>query len=93
MVGAGRTGCGGDVEGGSGGGTRRGVGGDKRGRDGDRLIQLEDNVAHVTLGTDPNSLFAYALVLELFQPIMSTLRGAGGQLERDREIHKIVSIC
>ena len=46
----------------------------------------EDNIAHVTLGTEPNDPLAYALVLELHHPTMSKLGDTGGRLERDREI-------
>ena len=76
MVRSGRTGCGGDVDGILGGRTDRGGGGDR-----DRLSRLEDNVAHVTLGTDPNAPLAYAMGLEIHHPIMSTLRDPGFGLE------------
>ena len=65
MVGAGRTGFGGDADGRSRGGTVGGVGVDGQDRDGDTLSWWEDNIAHVTLGTDTNDTLAYALGLEL----------------------------
>ena len=48
----------------------------------------EDNVANVTLGTEPNSPLAFALGLEYHHPIMSTLGDPGGRLERERERDK-----
>ena len=60
VVGAGRTGFGGYAVGGS--GVVMDGGGVGNGRDGDRdgLSQWEDNVAHITLGTEPNAPLAYA---------------------------------
>ena len=77
-------GCGVDVDGGLGGGIDVGGGGYRRDKDGyrDRLSQWEDNVAHVALGTKPNSPVAYALVLEHHHPIMSTISYPGVRLER-----------
>ena len=37
------------------------------------LSQWEDNVAYVTLGTEPNSPLAYGPGLELHHPIICTL--------------------
>ena len=45
----------------------------------------EDNVANITLGTEPNTPLAFALGLEYHHPIMSTLGDPRGRLERDRE--------
>ena len=45
-----------------------------------RLSRLEDNVAHVTLGTDPNAPLAYSMGLEIHHPIMSMLRDPGVRL-------------
>ena len=59
-----------------------GGGGDGRDGDEDGLSRWEDNVAHVTLGIDPNSPLAYALELELHHLIMSMLGEQGGQLQR-----------
>ena len=42
----------------------------------------KDTVAVNTIGTGPNSPLAYAPVLENHQPIMSTIGGHGGLLER-----------
>ena len=75
MVRSGRTGCGGDVDGVLGGRTNRGGGGIR-----DRLSRLEDNVAYVPLGTDPNAPLAYAMRLEIHHPIMSTLGDPGVRL-------------
>ena len=63
---------------------RRG-GVDGRGRDGDRLSWWEDNVANLTLGTEPNAPLAYALVLEHHHPILSEIGDPGGRLEIDRD--------
>ena len=57
-----------------------GEGRDGRDRDGDRLSQWEDNAAKVFLGTEPNAPLYYAMGLEHYQPIMSTLGDPGGQL-------------
>ena len=83
VVGAGRTGFGGDADGDSGGGTDGGGGGD--GWDEDGLNRWEDNVAYVTLGTEPNAPLAYALEMELHHPTISKLGEPGGRLERERE--------
>ena len=87
VVGAGRIGCGGDADGGPGGGADRGGGGDGWDGDGDRIIWWEDNVAQVTLGTDPNDPLAYAPGLEHHHPIMSMIGDPGGKLERDIYIY------
>ena len=55
MVGAGRTGFGGDMEKLSVGGTDGGGEGYGQERDGDGLNQWEDNVSNLTLGNDNNS--------------------------------------
>ena len=59
VVGAGLIVCGGDADGGSGVGTDGRVGGDEQDGDGDGLSRWEDNVAHVTLGTETNDPLAY----------------------------------
>ena len=56
-----------------GSGGRLDIGGGGYGQDRDGLIPWEDNVAHVTLGTDPIYLHAYNLGLETHYPIMSNL--------------------
>ena len=85
VVGAGRPGLGGDVDGGSGDGTGGGPGGGGDGLDRDgRLIRWEDTVANVILGMEPNALLAYAPGLELHHLIMSMLGGTeAGQRERE----------
>ena len=55
----GRTGFGGDADGGSGDGMYVGGGGDGRGRYGDVLSWWEDNIAHVTLWAETNDPPAY----------------------------------
>ena len=57
-------------------------------QDGDKdgLSRWEDNLAHATLGMDPNDPLAYAPGLELHQPIMSTIGETRGRLERERGI-------
>ena len=50
-----------------------GGGGYGWGGDGYRIIQWEDNVSNLTLGTEPNAPLAYAPGLEHHHPIMSTL--------------------
>ena len=59
----------------------RGGEGDGRDRYRDRLIQWENNEAHITLGMEPNAPLTYALILEHYQPIMSKLGDPGGRLE------------
>ena len=59
VVGAGLIVCGGDADGGSGVGTDGRVGGDEQDGDGDGLSRWEDNVAHITLGTETNDPLAY----------------------------------
>ena len=72
---AGRIGCGGDVNSGSGGGTGVEGGGDGRDGDGDGygLSWWEDNIANATLETEPNAPLVYAPGLEHQPPNMSTL--------------------
>ena len=84
VVGEVQNGFGGDADDGFGGEAGGGGGGD--GQDGYReiLIRWVDNVACVTLGTDPNDPLEYDLGLELHQPIMSTLGEPGKRLETDR---------
>ena len=64
-----------------------GMGGGGRGyghnRDRSRLSWWGDNVAHVTLGMAPDYPLSYATVLELHQPIMSTIGQHRVQLDRD----------
>ena len=72
-MGAGRGGCGGDADSRLGGGSDGGVGGDGRDRDNGRLIQYENNLANLTLVTEPNYPLAYASGLEHHHPIMSTI--------------------
>ena len=76
---AGRIGCGGDANSGSGGGT--GVEGGGDGRDGDGggygLSWWEDNIANVTIEIEPNAPLAYAMGLEHHQPNMSTFGETG----------------
>ena len=55
---------------GLGGGTGRGGGGDGQDGDGDGLSRWEDNVAHVTLGMEPNAPLAYDPELEHHHLIM-----------------------
>ena len=83
---------GGDADYGSGGGTYRGGGGDGRDGDGEgdgdgRIIKLEDNVANITSGTEPNDTLVYAPVLDINYPIVSTLGVYEGQLDRERDIY------
>ena len=61
-------------------------GGYRREGDGDGLDCWEDNVTHMTLGTEPNHPLSYAMGLEHHHPIMSTLGDTGGRLDREREI-------
>ena len=88
VVGSVRIGCGGDANGGL--VCRMDGEGVGDGRDGDRdvLSLWEDNVANVTLGTDPNSPFAYAPGLEHHHPNTSSLGDPGGRLNREREIDR-----
>ena len=67
-----------------------GEGGDGRDGDEDRLSQWEDNVARVTLGTEPNYLLAYDLGLKHRHLIISTLGEPRGWLERERDMNGIV---
>ena len=82
VVVAGRTGYGGDVDGGWGGVTDGAGGEGGRYRNGDRygLSRWEDNVAHLTLGTEPNSPLDYALGLEHHHMITSMFGEHGGRL-------------
>ena len=78
VVGTGRRGPGRDADGGLGGRTDGGGGGYGREVDGDVLNQWGDNVANITLGTEPNATLAYAPGLEHHHPIVSTLGEPGG---------------
>ena len=62
----------------------RSGGEDRQERERGGLSWWEDNIAHVTLGTDPNAPLAYAPGLELHHPIMSMLGEYRGRLERER---------
>ena len=73
---------GGDADGGLVGGMDGGGGGYIRYIERDGLSRWEDNVSHVTLGTDHNAPLVYALVLELHHPSMSNFGEQGDQLER-----------
>ena len=79
---AGRIGCRGDVNNGSGGRTDVEGGGD--GRDGDGygygygLSWWDDNIANVTLGTEPNAPLDYDTGLEHHHPNISTRGEPGG---------------
>ena len=73
--------CEGDVDDSSLGRTDGGEGGDGRYGDGNRLSRWKDNVAQVTLGTEPNFPLVYSMVLEHHHPIMSYIMDPGGQLE------------
>ena len=87
VVGSGHNGFVGDADGGLRGGTDRVGGGDRLDVDVDGYIlcRWEDNVSHITLGTEPNAPLSYAPGLELHHLIMSTLGEHGGKLERERE--------
>ena len=56
----GQVGFGGDADGGLVGRAFGGAGGDRRYENGDILSWWEDNVANVTIGTEPNDTLAYA---------------------------------
>ena len=71
-----------DFDGGRGRGRRSFVGG--RGKSKAEGTTYGFIVTNLTLGTEPNSLIAYALGLELRRPIMSNIGDSGGQLERER---------
>ena len=75
------------MEGGSGGGADRGGGGDGQGGDGYILSRWKDNVAKLTLGTEPNTPLDYDPGLEHHNPIMISLRDPRGRIdiEIDRE--------
>ena len=75
-----------DADGGLGGGTDGRGGGDGQEGYRDILSWLEDNVAQVTLGTDPNDPLAYAPVLEHHHLISSTLGEPRGRLGREIEM-------
>ena len=85
-MGTGKTGFGGDVDSGLGGVTDGGGGGYRRDRYEEKLNWWEDNVAHVTLGTETNAPLIYDPVLELHHTIMSKIGDTGYWLEREREI-------
>ena len=78
--------CGGDADGGLGGGKDGGGGEYIWDGYGYILSQWEDNVAKVTLSTEPNDTLDYALGLAHHHPIMSTIGEPGGRLEREIEI-------
>ena len=80
---------GGDADGGSGGGTDGGGGGDRRDGYGyrDGLYQWEDNVAYLTLGTEPNATLAYDMGLEIYQLIISTIGEPVDRLEREGQVN------
>ena len=81
VVVAGRGGYVVDVDVGTGCGTNVGGVGYGWDGDGDRPSRWEDNVAHVTVGTEPNNPLAYAPGLQYHHPIRSSPGGPGGQLE------------
>ena len=64
---------------GSGGGTEVEEGGDGQYGNGGGygLSRWEDNIANLSLETEPNDTLAYALVLEHHHPNMSTLGETG----------------
>ena len=84
VVGELRLGIGGDVDGGSVGGTDGGRGVDIQDQYRDGLNRWEDNVANVILGMEHNAPLAYTPLLELHHPIICTLGGNRGRLDRDR---------
>ena len=61
VMGSGRTGFGGDADGGLGSGTEKGGG--QYGQDGDGLHWLDDTAAHIILGMETNAPLSYALGL------------------------------
>ena len=85
VVNSGRGGYGRDVDGELGGRMEGGGGGDRRDGDRDRLNRWKDNIANITLGTEPNAPLLYAPGLKYHHPIMSRLGYTGGQLEIERE--------
>ena len=74
----------GNADGGSGGGTYEGGVWEIRDRYGEGLNKWEDNVAHVPLEADHNSLLAYDMGLELHHPIIRNLGGPSGRIDIDR---------
>ena len=50
-----------------------------------QIIRWENTIASIILVMEPNAPLAYAPVLELHHPIMSTHVGHGRRLERERE--------
>ena len=93
VVESGRTGCGGDADDSLGSGTDRGQGGHVHDIDRDGLIRWEDNIAHLTLGTDRIAPLAYAPGLEPYHPIMGMIREPGGHLQREREKERSHKPC
>ena len=81
----GRIGCGVVSDDSLGGRKNGGGGGYGQDRVGCGLIWWEDNVAHVTLGMNNNTLLAYSLGLELHHLIMSMLINTRGNLEKNRD--------
>ena len=84
VVGSGSNGCGGDADGGPGGRTNGGGGYGWNG-DGDRLSWWEDNLAHVTIGTEPNAPLDYDPGLEHHHPIISNIGEHICRLDRERD--------
>ena len=80
VVGEGKLGLGWDAYVGSGVRVDEGGRGDGRYGGGYRLNRWEDTVANAILGTESNNILAYHPVLEIYQPIMSTLEGYGVRL-------------
>ena len=66
---------------------KEGGGGDRRDGNRDRIICLEDNIANIILGTEPNTPIAYDPGLEHHHLIMSMLGDPRGRLERERYHH------
>ena len=81
MAGAGHNGFGGDEDYRSGGITDRRGRGYGQDRNGVGLNRSEDNVAHITLGTESNAPLAYGPRLELNHPIMSKLGDPRARLD------------
>ena len=54
----------------------------------------EDNIAIITLGTEPTDPLSYDPLLEHHQPIISTLGYPRGRLERERVKHtEYTGVC
>ena len=92
VVGSWQTGFVGDADGGLGGGTDRGGWWERRDNDSnvDELSWWEDNVSHLTVGTDPNTNtpLAYAPVLALHHLITIMLGEHGSRLDRYKDIYR-----